>query len=226
VTAVAIEVIEILGIALAAAGAGVLVLGRRATIPEAGQTEPIARRQFLNRALVGALGVFTVAFGGGTVGFVWPNVLPGFGKKVRAGKLPEIVKRMRAQGVPYYNPEGRFYLVFYDTADPENRYVKAGVAKQGIMALYQKCAHLGCRVPFCEQSQWFECPCHGSKYNYAGEKMLGPASTGLWRFPIEIDEQGVVFVDTSNAKAQPELGADTIRRPPAGPFCASVEENE
>ena len=36
------------------------------------------------------------------------------------------------------------------------------------MPLYQRCVHLGCRVPFCASSKWFECPCHGSKYNFAG----------------------------------------------------------
>ncbi len=52
------------------------------------------------------------------------------------------------------------------------------------MTLYQKCVHLGCRVPFCQSSQWFECPCHGSKYNKAGEYRFGPAPTGLNRFKI------------------------------------------
>ena len=28
----------------------------------------------------------------------------------------------------------------------------------GLVALYQKCPHLGCRVPNCATSQWFECP--------------------------------------------------------------------
>jgi cytochrome b6-f complex iron-sulfur subunit len=169
--------------------------------------------------------VFGVAFGGGTLGFVWPNVLPGLGKKVRVGKLRDVVARLAADRVPYYNPEGRFYLVAYDTSDPENRYVKAGVAVEGLMAIYQKCAHLGCRVPFCEQSQWFECPCHQSKYNLAGEKMFGPAPAGLWRFPIEIDN-GVVVVDTSKSTAQPSLGVDTIRQPPAGPFCVAIKKDD
>jgi cytochrome b6-f complex iron-sulfur subunit len=221
-------VIEILGLALAVAGAAVLFLGRHAARPAlvADSLPPVARRTFLNRALLGALSVFAIAFGGGTLGFVWPNVLPGFGKKVRVGKYREIVARLTNDRVPLYNPQGRFYLVTYNTSDPENRYVKAGVAKDGLMAIYQKCAHLGCRVPFCEQSQWFECPCHQSKYNLAGEKMLGPAPAGLWRFPIEIDADGIVYVDTSDATAQPELGVDTLHQPPAGPFCTKVATDE
>ena len=48
--------------------------------------------------------------------------------------------------------------------------------KQGIVALYQKCPHLGCRVPSCATSQWFECGCHGSQYNRVGEKKGGPGT--------------------------------------------------
>ena len=52
----------------------------------------------------------------------------------------------------------------------------------GIVVVYQKCPHLGCRVPSCGTSQWFECPCHGSQYNQAGEKKGGPAPRGMDRF--------------------------------------------
>ena len=67
--------------------------------------------------------------------------------------------------------------------------------KAGINALYQKCPHLGCRVPNCDSSQWFECPCHGSQYNRVGEKRGGPAPRGMDRFPVTISG-GEVTVDT------------------------------
>ncbi len=218
-----IRVVEILGLTLAVAGAAVLFLGRRSKPQEPANA---TRRMFLNRALLGGLGVFAVGFGGGTLGFVWPNVLAGFGKMVRVGKFKDVAARINATRIPYYNAEGRFYLVPYDTSDRDNRYVKAGVAKDGLMALYQKCAHLGCRVPFCEQSQWFECPCHQSKYNLAGEKTYGPAPAGLSRYPMEIDADGTLYVDTSEAKAEPPLGTDTLHAPPAGPFCVSIPKDE
>ena len=61
--------------------------------------------------------------------------------------------------------------------------------EQGYVALYQKCPHLGCRVPWCQTSQWFECPCHGSKYNRVGEKRGGPAPRGMDRFALEVERQ-------------------------------------
>ena len=68
-------------------------------------------------------------------------------------------------------------------------YYTEGYLVKGVplMALYQRCVHLGCRVPYCGSSQWFECPCHGSKYNKAGEYQLGPAPTGMQRFPITVE---------------------------------------
>ena len=94
------------------------------------------------------------------------------------------------------------------------------MAAEGLMPLYQRCVHLGCRVPFCQSSQWFECPCHGSKYNEAGEYQLGPAPRGMDRFKIEI-ASGQVSVDTSLVIQGPPRGTDTINEPPQGSFCVA-----
>ena len=50
-------------------------------------------------------------------------------------------------------------------------------------------SHLGCRVPECVTSQWFECPCHGSQYNRVGEKKGGPAPRGLDRFAMSVERR-------------------------------------
>ena len=85
-----------------------------------------------------------------------------------------------------YNGTGRFYVVGYDgSPSGDVDYETEGVAAEGIMPLYQRCVHLGCRVPYCGSSKWFECPCHGSKYNGAGEYKLGPAPRGMDRFQID-----------------------------------------
>jgi cytochrome b6-f complex iron-sulfur subunit len=179
----------------------------------------VNRRIFLNRAWLLAMTVFGAAFGGGFVGFMWPNKLSGFGSVITAGKKADILASIKNDKRPYYNPEGRFYIVTYPHADKGNVYVKEGLVRDGLMALYQKCAHLGCRVPFCESAQWFECPCHGSKYNTAGEVQPGsPAPAGLWRFPLSFDGDNIM-VDTSKPSGQPPKGTDTLREPPAGPHC-------
>ncbi len=65
-----------------------------------------------------------------------------------------------------------------------------------LFALSQKCPHLGCAVPFCEGSGHFECPCHGSVYNVAGEYVSGPAPRGMDRHPLQVVD-GRVVVNTA-----------------------------
>ena len=44
-----------------------------------------------------------------------------------------------------------------------------------VRALYQRCPHLGCKPNPCLKNFWFECPCHGSRYDRLGIKALGAA---------------------------------------------------
>ncbi|HEX9717948.1 MAG TPA: Rieske 2Fe-2S domain-containing protein, partial [Actinomycetota bacterium] len=127
---------------------------------------PVTRREFFRRSLLASLGVFTAEFGGATLAFLWPSLKGGFGSLINAGNLQDIVSEIASTNQPFYYGAGRFYIVPYDGRPTDGvDYEAEGLAAQGIMPLYQRCVHLGCRVPFCEQSQWFECPCHGSKYN-------------------------------------------------------------
>ncbi len=184
----------------------------------------LSRRDFFRGGLLASLGVFAAQFGGATLAFLWPNLTGGFGSVITLTDTPaSIMGQIQGSRQPFYFGAGRFYLINY-TGDGD----KAGGIYDGLtadvpgsgrlMALYQKCAHLGCRVPFCEQSQWFECPCHGSKYNYAGEYELGPAPNGLQRFVVKVTG-GQLTVDTGNPTAGPPRGTDTIRQAPEGPFC-------
>ncbi|HEX9122759.1 MAG TPA: Rieske 2Fe-2S domain-containing protein [Actinomycetota bacterium] len=184
--------------------------------------KPVSRREFFRRSLVTSLLVFGAQFGGATIAFLWPNLKGGFGSVIAAGKLDEIKSFISSNNQPFYQGAGRFYIVPYSgKPSGDVNYENEGVAAQGIMPLYQRCVHLGCRVPFCQQSQWFECPCHGSKYNYAGEYQLGPAPRGLDRFKVAIDSGGNVTVDTSQIILGPPRGTDTIDEPPQGPFCVA-----
>ncbi len=182
---------------------------------------PVTRREFFRRSLVGSLAVFGAVFGGATLAFLWPNLKGGFGSLITAGKLEDIRSQL-SSGEPFYYGAGRFYIVPWDGhPDGDIDYAAEGLSVQGIMPLYQRCVHLGCRVPFCASSKWFECPCHGSKYNQAGEYQLGPAPRGLDRFMMQIDEGGNVVVDTSQIVLGPPRGTNTIDEPPQGPFCVA-----
>jgi len=89
-----------------------------------------------------------------------------------------------------------------------------------IYALSQKCPHLGCRVPFCDSSGRFECPCHGSTYDLGGEWIEGPAPRGLDRFLLKLDSAtGNLVADTSKVLIGPSRGAKRFLTPAKGPSC-------
>ena len=91
----------------------------------------------------------------------------------------------------------------------------------GIVALYQKCPHLGCRVPTCATSQWFECPCHGSQFNRVGEKKGGPSPRGMDRFAVSINN-GNVVIDTGAVFGGPAIGTNTTGQEAEGPHCVGA----
>jgi cytochrome b6-f complex iron-sulfur subunit len=90
------------------------------------------------------------------------------------------------------------------------------------MALWQRCVHLGCRVPECDSSQGFECPCHGSKYNYHGEYEDGPAPRNMDRFAVEVDGDQLI-IDTG-AIIQTARSARKTAIYPQGPSCITGGE--
>jgi nitrite reductase/ring-hydroxylating ferredoxin subunit len=87
-----------------------------------------------------------------------------------------------------------------------------------IHALSQKCPHLGCRVPFCDSSGWFECPCHGSKYDLGGEWIEGPAPRGMDRYDLKL-VGGNLIADTSKVIDGPTRGTKRYYAPAKGPSC-------
>ena len=180
----------------------------------------VARRDFLRGGLLTSLVIFAAQFGGATLAFLWPNIKGGFGSVILLpDSLDSIKSQIATSRQPYYFGAGRFYIINYEALGGTGTHsTYEGLIEDGLMALFQKCAHLGCRVPFCQQSQWFECPCHGSKYNEAGEYRLGPAPQGMYRFAVKVEGQSVK-VDTSSVVLGPPRGTDTIRQSPEGPFC-------
>lgn len=187
--------------------------------------KPVTRREFFRTSLLTSLGLFAAQFGAASVAFLWPNLRGGFGAVIDLGVGPEeVLNSIQNDRQPFYYGAGRLYLVAYDPSqDKEGLY--EGMVDGGLMALYQRCVHLGCRVPFCEQSQWFECPCHGSKYNRAGEYRDGPAPRGLDRFRVRIEEDNVT-VDTSQILEGPPRGTVTVQADPEGAFCINITAEE
>ena len=147
----------------------------------------MTRRDFLGIAWA----ALTLVLGGETAGvlfkFIQPLKTGGFGGVVNAGKVDDFQR-----GSITHNQAGRFFLVRMEDGS--------------FLALWQKCTHLGCSVPWVAAENQFHCPCHGSLYNQLGEVQGGPAPRPLDFFPVTIKD-GQVFVDTGSPATRSKFDA-------------------
>jgi nitrite reductase/ring-hydroxylating ferredoxin subunit len=156
------------------------------------------RRRLLRNGWGIGAGLLTFAAGWTSWELLRPLAASGAGGKISLGDPSNF-----ADGTATFVNEGRLWVV------------NAGGE---LFALAQKCPHLGCRVPYCESSGRFECPCHGSVFDIGGEWITGPSPRGMDRYPLTV-EAGVLFVDTGSSEAGPDHGAKKYLSPAKGPAC-------
>ena len=191
--------------------------------PEVGREEyDITRRQFFNRGVGAIFGVFLAQFGIASLAFMWPKLRGGgFGGRVVVGTVDDLTRSVflpdgRVQ--PLFVSAAQAYIVPFQGNTDGTSFEGLPVVAEGLMALWQRCVHLGCRVPTCQSSQGFECPCHSSKYNYHGEYEGGPAPRNLDRFVVSVDDAGNLIVDTGQV-IQTSRARVKSTEYPQGPSC-------
>jgi cytochrome b6-f complex iron-sulfur subunit len=177
------------------------------------QVAGLSRRQLLRRAVGAGVGLWLVEVTAGTLGFLWSAAARAT-PRVRIGTYRELLLANGslpvAAGFPAYVPAARSFIV---VVDPARQGWIAGRDETGdgsvlnVRAMSQRCPHLGCRPNPCIEDFWFRCPCHQSRYDRLGIKaageVFGPAPRGLDRHAIEVDDSGVLFVDTSRITLGP-----------------------
>ena len=151
----------------------------------------VSRKEFIGITwLFSLLALFGQA-GIGLIRFITPRIDPGgFGGKVTAGRVEEFLP-----GTVSRIQKGRFYL--------------SRLEDGGFLALWQRCTHLGCTVPWLEAEERFHCPCHSSIFSSKGTVISGPAPRPMDLFPIEIIE-GAVVVDTGSPLQRDDLDDSQI----------------
>lgn len=180
----------------------------------------VTRRQFFNRSLAAMSVAWMGIMGIEILAFLWPKISGGFGSDVDAGAVADLAPEMTdAAGLitPAFIPDARAYVVPV-SLEVSEQLADQGLVAGGLMALYQRCVHLGCRVPWCGDSQGFECPCHGSKYNSIGEYFAGPAPRNLDRFGVHVSEAGRLIIQTGTIIETPRAIAQSVSYP-QGPSC-------
>jgi cytochrome b6-f complex iron-sulfur subunit len=182
--------------------------------------EAITRRVFLLGGFWTGIGLALVGFLGSPLSFLWQRNVVGFGGPITIGpdRVPE------AGGNPQKIFEGRFYIL---NAEAE------GDAPGGLLALYQKCPHLGCTIPYrpeftFEQRQgWFRCPCHGSTYTKeAGIRVYGPAPRPMDVFPLTVNDDLSVTVQTGRQFEGTGSTANPFRAVPYEPGATTPEPGD
>lgn len=141
-----------------------------------------SRRDVLKWGFFGSLLGMLVLFGGAFMEFFTPKKVGTFGSKVN---VPGVATDYPVGSVTMVR-EGKFYL---------------SRVSDGYLALYWKCKHLGCTVPWKPDESFqgtvgiFHCPCHGSIYLQNGQNVAGPAPAPLDLMAITI-AGGKISVDT------------------------------
>jgi cytochrome b6-f complex iron-sulfur subunit len=189
----------------------------------------ITRKQFLGKALGGTFGAFMGIQALAWLGFLWPKVSGGFGSKVDAGTIEDLKNQIiQADGsvIPAFIPEARAYVLpFSESSAGSSQFTDGSTIAEGLVAVYQRCVHLGCRVPWCNSSQGFECPCHGSKYNMVGEYYAGPAPRNLDRFVVNVSSAGKLIIDTGTIIESPRAPGLSVKYP-QGLSCIALAPTE
>ncbi len=193
----------------------------------------LSRRRFLRRALLAVWGLSATASVAGALDMLYPNLTGQFGSVLTVGKKKDFPAakpddfKVNEVGV-FYHEAAKTYIVHLDK---DTKFLLKGtnlndqLASETILkdtdgsywiALYQRCVHLGCTVPFRDDCVSFKCPCHGSHYNSDGEYLDGPAPRSLDRFAFHFDGEDVV-VDTgtlNNRVPHPDATTRLIPPPP------------
>ncbi len=164
--------------------------------PDAPRLRLVGRRTLLTRAWQAGLVLIGVAG-------LWTSRHPAFGRRIGA-RVIKTIPESEITEVPVYVRSAQTYL---HEVDGE------------VVALWQKCPHLGCRVAWCESSREFECACHGSTFNRLGEVRSGPSPRGMDKFEVIVGGE-VIEVDTGSVVEGAPPGTESIDEPPQGPPCS------
>jgi cytochrome b6-f complex iron-sulfur subunit len=172
----------------------------------------LSRRRFLRRSLLAVLGLSATASVAGTINLLYPNLAGQFGSALTIGTKADFPAakpgdfKINQAGIFYYQP-AKAYIAHLDKDTEfllqgttlEDQLAAETIIKDGDgsywIALYQRCVHLGCTVPFRDDCVSFKCPCHGSHYHVDGEYLDGPAPRSLDRFALSFNGENVL-VDT------------------------------
>jgi cytochrome b6-f complex iron-sulfur subunit len=184
---------------------------------------PVARRAVLRWAFWGSIAAAVTGGAASLINALYPRTVEAFGGPVAvpAAAIP------RPGTAPVPTADGHFLLV--NLATDEGRLASDETpASGGLLALWWKCPHLGCTVPWkgdyragadkdpLDRKGWFNCNCHGSTYTKAGVRVFGPAPRSMDTMQIDVSKDGGITVQTGKRRSgDTDNPQRTVSWPPA-----------
>jgi len=174
--------------------------------PPAPGSPVVSRRRMLQVSFWAGIGAAVAGMAACGLDIIYPTEITGFGGTVTvpAAAVPQPGQKAQIG-------EGKFWLVN----------LTAEQGGPGLLALWWRCPHLGCTVPWVPtfvfpdpttgalKPGWFRCPCHGSTYSDAGVRVFGPAPRSMDTMDLVVSANGDVTVNTG---AQTPGGPDNADR--------------
>jgi cytochrome b6-f complex iron-sulfur subunit len=159
--------------------------------------QEMSRREFLNYAWLASLGIFTLQLGVVSFQFALPRLAPGeFGGTVPIGSV-DALPAIGADPSPFN--KAKFWWV---------------QTKEGALAIYKVCTHLGCIYGWKPEEGKFICPCHGSQFEREGKFIQGPAPRNLDSFVIKaFDAGGKLLTETDEKLVGKPVGPVPVKIP-------------
>lgn len=173
----------------------------------------MTRRRFVRGAFATGVGLAFLGSLGFLLDFLYPRNLHGFGTGFSPGNVRDYPKG----GDPRHFPDGQFWVAHLDPAEIRPGGSGGG---SGLLALWHKCPHLGCMVPWRAEfacagdTGWYRCPCHDATFTRAGTRVFGPAPRSMDTMAIHIDDARNITVDTGAiTRAGPDNPQRAIQHP-------------
>jgi menaquinol-cytochrome c reductase iron-sulfur subunit len=156
------------------------------------------RRNFFSKAAAVTIGGFITLFPAASGLFTFANPLRSRAKGKGDEEPGRLVRIAALEAVP---DDGipRQFPVIADRQDAWNRfpdeaigavYLRRKSGSDEVEAFNASCPHAGCFVAFQADRDVYQCPCHDSAFNIAGECKYGPSPRDLDSLKTETREDG------------------------------------
>lgn len=128
-----------------------------------------------------------IVLAGGTAGGCLVPACGAPQKELPPGQCASVLK------MPFQAPPEAQKLAVHQTVYVKDYETFIARDERGYMAIWARCQHAGCIVNPNDKERTYDCPCHGSRYEFDGAVKKGPTERPLFHFNM-CRENGLITV--------------------------------